>query len=116
MVEYPFGEYNVVGPITFSKTIPREQLQSEGEVVTFRASDRTTGQTWWRKTRNGKKAGNCTVECIGECNPRNEDELAEHRPRSGFDTVADWQAAIKDLHGSGLPESGYLYRVTARDD
>jgi len=100
-----------VGPIVFSDRTARRQLLIECEVVTFRSSERTTGETWWRQSRTGEKMGDVVVEEIGECNPSHPDELRSHRPLSGFDSVAEWQHAILKFHGESLPRSGYLYRV-----
>lgn len=102
-----------VGPIVFSNPKARAQLIEEGEVITFRAGDRTTGKTWWRESRTGKKEGDCTVEEIEACTPYDE-SLRPHWEKSGFDSVMDWQEAINDYHGK-LPE-GHLYRVTSGHD
>ncbi|WP_281255585.1 hypothetical protein [Natrinema ejinorense] len=37
---------NRVGPIVFADATARRQLLAHGEVVTFRASKRTIGDTW----------------------------------------------------------------------
>lgn len=100
-----------VGPIIFSDGTAREQLLSDGEVVTFRKSSRTTGDTWWRESRLGPKQGDVMVEEIGEANPWRTEELAPYRELSGFESVEDWQQAIRNLNGS-LPRNGFLYRVT----
>jgi hypothetical protein len=57
----------MTGPIVFSDETAREQLLEHGEVVTFRASRRTTGSTWFRDTRTGPKKGDVFVGEIGEC-------------------------------------------------
>lgn len=100
-----------VGPIIFSDKTARSQLLSEGEVVTFRKSTRTTGDTWWRESRLGPKEGDVQVTEIGKVNPLDGDALAEHREWSGFKSVEAWQQAIRTLNGS-IPNSGFLYRVT----
>ena len=46
------SESNHVGPNVFADETARGQLVEHGEVVTFRASERTTGDTWWRTSRN----------------------------------------------------------------
>lgn len=99
-----------VGPIIFADEIARGQLESDAEVVTFRASERTTGDTWWRTSRLGPKEGDCTVEHIGPVDPSDGSALAPYRDLSGFQSVAAWQEAIRELNG-GL-EGGHLYRVT----
>ena len=99
------------GPIIFADETARKQLVEEGEVVTFRTSQRTTGDTWWRKTRTGPKEGDVRVEEIGSVDPFYDGGVLEtYRELSGFDSVLDWQKAIHSLNG-GLDE-GYLYRAT----
>lgn len=98
-----------VGPIIFSDETARQQLLEEGEVVTFRSSQRTTGETWWRETRTGKKCGDVVVEEIGEVDPNNLKGLEPYGPLSGFHSAREWQSAIHSLNGD--LESGYLYRV-----
>lgn len=98
------------GPIIFADETARKQLVEEGEVVTFRTSQRTTGDTWWRKTRTGPKEGDVHVEEIGPADPSDEDDLEPYGPLSGFHSVHDWQFAISSLNGE-LSE-GYLYRAT----
>lgn len=105
------GDSDHVGPIVFSNETARRQLQQNGEVVTFRPSDRTVGDTWWRKSRTGEKVGDCTVEKIGPANPRLPCSRMEENARlSGFRSVSDWVETIEDLHGT-VPRHGYLYRV-----
>jgi len=81
-----------VGPVIFSDAIAREQLTKEGEVVTFRTSERTTGSTWWRESRTGPKQGDCHIEKIGSVDAADDSDLAPYRDRSGFDSVAEWQS------------------------
>lgn len=102
---------STVGPIIFSDQTARSQLEKEGEVVTFRKTERTTGDTWWRQSRLGPKQGDVRVEEIGKVNPLNDEELSPYREKSGFETVSAWQTAIKQLNGS-VPSEGYLYRVS----
>lgn len=104
---------DTVGPIIFSDKIARKQLVEQGEVVTFRKTDRTTGETWWRETRCGTKEGDVLVEEIGEVDPANTEDLKPHRPLSGFQSVREWQEAIQELNGE-LPDRGHLYRVQVR--
>ena len=102
----------MTGPILFSDETARAQLVNHGEAVTFRASQRTTGDTWWRETRTGTKEGDVHVEEIGPADPSDPDDLRDHRPVSGFESVEDWRAAIRELNGE--LSSGYLYRVEER--
>lgn len=99
-----------IGPIIFSNEIARSQLEEHGEVVTFRKSPRTTGDTWWRKSRLGPKQGDVVVSPITEVDPMNKEVLSEYRSLSGFPSVEDWQHAIRSLNGL-MPSTGYLYRV-----
>ena len=100
----------MTGPIIFADPTARSQLLDHGEVVTFRRSERTTGDTWWRETRTGPKQGDVHVEHVAELAPT-KDALEEYRTKSGFETVEDWIDAIDELNGS-IPESGHLYRAT----
>lgn len=105
---------DTVGPIIFADETARSQLRDYGEVVTFRESERTTGETWWRESRLGTKEGDVTVEEIGLVDPSNNGELEPHQSLSGFASVNDWQQAIRNLNGE-LPNHGRLYRVKKRD-
>lgn len=103
-----------VGPIVFSDRQARGHLLNNGEVITFRPSDRTTGETWWRKSRTGEKMGDCTVRRVDRVDPRDRGDLAGDAQRAGFRTAEDWQTAIEELHGE-LPDDGYLYYVRAAE-
>lgn len=104
----------MVGPIIFADETARGQLLDAGEVVTFRKSPRTTGDTWWRESRLGPKQGDVEVTIIDEVDPTDSEALAEYRKLSGFESVAAWQDAIQSLNGS-LPTTGYLYHVEQRE-
>jgi hypothetical protein len=93
----------------FSDETARSQLVEEGVVVTFRTSERTTGETWWRKTRTGTKEGDCYITRLKTVDASQREQLAPYRRLSGFESVSDWQAAIRELNGD-LSE-GILYRV-----
>ena len=100
-----------VGPIILSHPVAREQLVEHGAVVTFRNRDRTTGETWWRKSRTGPKRGGCIVEKIGAVAfGETLQPLFDHVEVSGFASVDAWLAAIGALHG-GVPDRGWLFRV-----
>jgi hypothetical protein len=105
-----------VGPIVFSDATARKQLVDEGRVVTFRKRDRTTGATWWRKSRTGEKEGDVVVKQIAKIDPADSMLLAFHREESGFETTKAWMDAIRELNGGELPESGYLYEVSKNHD
>ncbi|ADD06976.1 uncharacterized protein Nmag_3426 [Natrialba magadii ATCC 43099] len=98
-----------VGPIVFADATARAQLENHGEVVTFRASERTTGDTWWRTSRTGPKEGDCRVEHIDAVDPTDTGALESYRKLSGFASVDDWQAAIRELNGE--MDTAHLYRV-----
>lgn len=102
----------MTGPILFADETARAQLVENGEAVTFRASQRTTGDTWWRETRTGTKEGDVRVEEIESADPSDPDDLRDYRPLSGFESVEEWQDAIRELNGK--MSDGYLYRVTQR--
>jgi hypothetical protein len=97
-----------VGPIIFANEHARKKLVETGYVITFRATERTTGQTWWRASRTGEKRGDCEVAEFAHVDPSDEmiDELAE---AAGFAHGDAWRAAIRDHHGD--PDSGILYEV-----
>lgn len=103
-----------VGPIIFSNETAREQLLTGGEVVTFRTSERTTGDTWWRKSRLGRKEGDVTVRELERVDPSDCSDLDPHQQFSGFESAERWQEAIRDLHGR-LPQQGVLYHVLKQD-
>lgn len=116
---------NHVGPIIFADQTARSQLVEHGEVVTFRKTQRTTGETWWRKSRTGPKEGDVTVEEIGPAAPweypdnkstsdKHGERLEDYAHLSGFESVEAWRSAIYELNGG--PCEGYLYRATVRND
>lgn len=103
-----------VGPIIFADETARTQLLEHGDVVTFRASQRTTGDTWWRTSRTGPKEGDCHVAELGPANPAVPcDRMEQHAHLSGFDSLEAWVDAIDDLNGS--VSEGWLYRVTVEE-
>ena len=102
-----------VGPIIFADETARGQLETHGEVVTFRKTQRTTGDTWWRTSRTGPKEGDVTVTEIGPADPWDDGAIDEYADLSGFDSVEDWRSAIHELNGGTC--EGYLYRVEVRD-
>lgn len=106
---------NRVGPVIMGHPIARAYLESTGVVLSFRTSDRTTGETHYRYKRTGVKQGDVRItKETNEITPV-QYELKPHRPLSGFSTVDDWRAAIEDVHGS-LTETGYVYRIEMIDD
>lgn len=105
-------ESSHVGPIIFADETARTQLIEEGEVVTFRTSERTTGETWWRKSRTGEKLGDVTVELLENfvLAAPNSTELIQYTNLSGFENTEAWVEAIDELNDD--VEGGRLYRVT----
>lgn len=99
-----------VGPIIFGHPVARRQLTERNAVVTFRETERTVGETWWRESRTGPKKGDCRVLFRGGADPSNDERLKPFVHLSGFDSLEDWRQAIADVNGE-LPDSGYLYRV-----
>lgn len=108
------GTKGTVGPIIFADETARQQLEEVGEVVTFRKSERTTGDTWWRKSRLGPKEGDVQVNELEKVNPQRSEDLEPHRKLSGFSSVTAWQRAIRTVNGS-LPDEGVLYHVTLNE-
>ena len=104
----------MTGPIVFSDETARTQLVEEGIVVTFRSTERTTGSTWWRRSRTGEKAGDCHVGHIGRVEWGDFVRmLGQYVALSGFESVDAWAEAITELNGALSP--GHLYRVTTED-
>jgi len=88
-----------VGPIIFGNDTARQQFLEEGEVVTFPASRRTTGETWWRETRTGPKQGDVIVEEIeGPVTPTTN-VLSDYADRSGFATAGSRDILQERLRG-----------------
>lgn len=101
----------MTGPIVFSNPVAREQLEEEGEVVTFRSSERTTGETWYRSSRTGPKLGDVVVELERTVPEWGVAWLSDKTIQlSGFGSAAEWEAAIAELHGEP-GQAGYLYHV-----
>lgn len=102
-----------VGPIIFGNETARRQLLDEGEVYTFRTSDRTTGETWARASRTGEKIADVTVEKVCAIPAPYKNDLShEWARKSGFGTPAAWWSAIEDVHGK--PDVGHVYEVALR--
>lgn len=103
-----------VGPIIFGNQRARKQLLDNGEVYTFRTSDRTTGDTWARATRTGEKLVDVTVEQVASIDEPSPDSLRDEWAfRSGFGTPEQWWDATEEVHDS--PETGYVYHVETRN-
>jgi len=101
-----------VGPIVFSNETARRQLEEDGEVITFRKNQRTTGETWWREERTGPKRGDVIVEREKPVCPHGTGmALESHVELSGFNSVHEWQQAIRRLNGGNMPREGWLYRA-----
>jgi hypothetical protein len=101
-----------VGPILFANDHARAKLLADGYVVTFRSGERTTGTTWWRKSRTGPKRGDCEVRRL-EAVTVGSDRLDELATAAGFEDGDAWRAAIEAHHGD--PDAGVLYEVVAED-
>ena len=101
-----------VGPIVFSNETARSQLVEHGSVISFRASDRTTGKTWWRESRTGPKKGDVWVTKLRPVDASNPEWFEICAEMSGFESAAAWRDAISDIHG-GEP-TGFLYYVRER--
>lgn len=114
-VSEPATSDGPTGPIIFKHPTPREQLESEGVVYTFRTSERTTGETHWRRKRTGGKQGDVRVQFVTGGIQPGTGVLALFAAQSGFGTAGRWRAAIRELHGE-LPDEGVVYRVTEVSD
>lgn len=102
-----------VGPIVFADETARAQLL-RGRVATLRPDRRTVGETHARWARTGTKQADVVIREAGVVDPTDTEALAPSRELSGFETVADWQAALRELHGD-LPDRAYLYDVVLLD-
>lgn len=101
----------MTGPVIFSDETARAQLQEHAEVVTFRTSYRTTGTTWWRKSRTGVKQGNCRITLLhSDVEMSDDDTFRAFVDLSGFDSVSAWQSRIEELNDGA--DTGHLYYVT----
>lgn len=101
-----------VGPIIFAHPTARSQLLHEGEVVTFRSTERTTGETWWRKSRTGEKMGDVIVKQVETGGDVEYTNLLAHADQSGFGSAEQWLDAIEEVHGTRELD-GHLYRAAA---
>lgn len=99
------------GPVIFSVDEARQQLESEGAVLTFRAKERTTGKTWYRYSRTGVKQGDVVVEKVSEIDPAKIADLRPYAREAGFETAEDWIRRIREVNEGEL-RPGYLYHVT----
>lgn len=114
MGETATSETARVGPIIFSHETARDQLLSEGLVATFRASERTTGETHARWARTGEKKADVVVRRVCETKLHDSDDLpwftfGSMTKWSGFGTPEAWLAAIREVHGS--VDEGVIYEV-----
>lgn len=101
------------GPIIFSNSTARNHFVENGEVLTARTSHRTTGDTWWRKSRTGPKQGDCHVEELIAIPAPLADDLRElEHEKSGFKNWLAWWDAIVELNGGEKPTAIWVYRVT----
>jgi hypothetical protein len=100
------------GPVIFSNEKARRQLVSKGAVVTFRTTDRTTGETHVRYSRTGSKEFDCQIMKLADlAEPRLTEELERYHEEAGFESATAWKKAIREMHGE-VPDEGYLYKVT----
>jgi len=99
-----------VGPVIMGHPVARAALESIGVVMSFRTSDRTTGETHYRYERTGTKQGDVVISQISDETPPTFDALVPYRHLSGFSSVDEWREAIEDVHGT-LDTTGYIYRI-----
>jgi hypothetical protein len=108
-------ESNHVGPVQLSHGTARGHFLRNGQVVSFRTSDRTTGETWWHETRGDTKEGDVVVEKLCEAEAWHGDfQLFRWLNHSGFESVEQWVDAIHEMHGE--VSEGYLYRIRAVEE
>lgn len=98
-----------VGPVIFSVDSARQQLLTAGVCYTFRTTDRTTGETWARASRTGRKIADVFLTKVETVDAPTQDDLQrEWAAQSGFETPEKWWDAIIEVHGE--PETGHIYR------
>jgi len=106
---------NRVGPVIMGHPVAREQLETAGVVLSFRTSDRTTGETHYRHERTGGKQGDVTIEKESERISASDPELVAYYPLSGFESLEAWRDAIAEVHGDREAD-GFVYRIEMEAD
>lgn len=101
------------GPVTIAGGDAKRRLQQKGELIIYRPSKRTPGETWWRDTPQGEKVGDCQFELVTPIDAGDRDALREYFIKSGYNSARDWQEAIRDVFDGVV--DGYLYRLTSDD-
>ncbi|WP_185977168.1 3'-5' exonuclease [Haloglomus irregulare] len=111
------GSGGRVGPVIFANERARAQLEEHGHVLTFRTSDRTTGETHVRYGRTEPKQYDCEIELVEHTEERRTiyHRMAEFYHQAGFDGPSEWERAIEEFHGE-VPEEGWFYRVTIAEE
>lgn len=89
-----------VGPVIFAEERPRNQLVERGRVYTVRGRERTTGDTWWRESRTGRKRGDCHIEFVEWFDALELENFEQFVDESGFASARQWQDAGYRQHGS----------------
>lgn len=105
-------ESSRVGPVILSRSIPRGQLVEHGVVFSFRTSDRTTGDTHYRHTRNSTGKGKVRITKESDRIEPTVTQLSRYYRLSGFESPEAWKKAIKEVHGD--VDSGFVYRIETR--
>lgn len=104
-------EQPTVGPVTIAGDDAKRRLQQKGELIIYRPSKRTLGQTWWTDAPQGEKVGDCQVELVTPIDADDRDALRDHFIKSGYNSARDWQEAIRKAFDGVV--DGYLYRLTS---
>jgi ParB/RepB/Spo0J family partition protein len=102
-------------PIYFPVDTVREQLIEEGAVIMARHSTETTGRRPW--TTGGdqpEEEGTVYVASFGEVKLTDAGALAEFVDLSGYDSVEEWQAALRpsDEDEDERGPYGFVYLAT----
>ena len=85
-------------------------LMKNGYVFTFRVKRRKKeGNDWMTNKRGGKKTADIYVSLCGR--HITERELDDYVLDSGFNTLGEWHAEIRQLNKGVLPYYGYIYYV-----
>ena len=102
------------GPVIMGHPTARAQLETDGVVLSFRTSDRTTGETHYRYERTGTSQGAVRITKETDRMHPNSISLVPYYPLSGFASTEDWVDAIKEMHGA--LNYGYIYRIELLED
>jgi len=101
------------GPIVIPDGPQQDHLLKHGQVYAFRASERTTGETYVCFEYSGEKQFDCTVEQIGTVTLNGSSwDLLGYVDGSGYSSAEEWLASLREIYEREV-QSGYIYEVRA---